>query len=99
MTAQTKSITAQNTFTNLIDVGPGDRAAISLSGTWGATVTLQRRFPGASPAAAKTAWFDVESWSGNIETSYVVDVMSQLRLGVKTGDFTSGTVAARIEEN
>lgn len=84
-----ESITAQNTFTNVMPVRVGLRASVSVSGTFVATVTLQRKLDG-------TNWRDVESWSGEIETTYVVDEPCDLRLGVKTGDFTSGTAVCRL---
>lgn len=83
------SITAQNTFTDAVAVTPGARVAISISGTFDATVTLQRRLDG-------TNWRDVEGWSGEIETSYIADKAGDVRTGVKTGDFTSGTAELLI---
>lgn len=87
--AFSKSVTAENVFTDILPVRTKLRVSVSVSGTFVATVTLQRRLDGAN-------WRDVESWSSEIETTYVVDEPSELRLGVKTGDFTSGTAVCRI---
>ena len=81
------AISAQNTFVGILPVPVGARSSVSISGTFVATVTLQRRLD-------RTNWRDVESWSGPVETTYVADQSCDLRLGVKTGDFTSGTVDA-----
>ncbi|MDP7302789.1 MAG: hypothetical protein QGG09_06785 [Pirellulaceae bacterium] len=64
---------------------------ISLSGTWSATVTLQRSFD------RGTTWLDVQNWTANAEA---VDEESEenvlYRIWCKTGDYTSGTAVARL---
>ncbi|KKL88868.1 hypothetical protein LCGC14_1920400 [marine sediment metagenome] len=85
----TKSITAENVFTDLIQVDKGDTGSISVSGTFVATVTLQRRLDGAN-------WRDIESYTAQTEKDFEVGEGSEIRLGVKTGDYTSGTVEARL---
>ena len=93
----TASITAQNTFTGTIEVtgvGEARRFAISLSGTWSATVTLQRS------VGVTGSWVDVTSFTINQATTYADSLDNQTvfyRLGVKTGDFTSGTVVATLD--
>lgn len=87
--ARDKSVTAQNEFSDPLTVRKDIRVSVSVSGTFVATVTLQRRLDG-------TNWRDVEAWSGEIEGSYVVDEPCDLRIGVKTGGFTSGTAVCRI---
>ena len=89
----TASLTAQNTFSN--GISPTYKGEsflnISISGTFVAIVTLQRSFDGGSN------WVDVDSFSSPIETrlwEYEEDVL--YRLGVKTGNYTSGTVAVRL---
>lgn len=69
---------------------------MGLSGTWDATATLQRRFQKSD--GTFTSWFDIDggSWSGNVQTSYIADEACEVKLGIKTGDFTSGTMEARI---
>lgn len=98
--SQNETVTAgaQNTFTDPMNVGQKNRVSISVSGTFVATVTLQRRFP-STTGDAPTSWADVESWSAGIETTYVPDENQQIRIGVKTGDYTSGSAVARIGQN
>ena len=57
------------------------------------TVTLQRSFDNGS------TWLDVYSTTGNVET--VVDNVESgvlWRLGIKTGNFTSGTAVCRLSQ-
>lgn len=82
-------ITAQNTFTDSLSILPHQRPSLSISGTFDATVTLQRRLDG-------TNWRDVESWNGEIEPDYLSGYTQDIRLGVKTGNFTSGTAVLYI---
>lgn len=84
-----KSVTAENEFTDAMPARTKLRVSISLSGTFVATVTLQRRLNGVD-------WRPVDSWSGEIETTYVVDEPCDLRFGVLTGNFTSGTAVCRL---
>lgn len=84
------SIAAQNTFSDPVAI-TGD-FNLSLSGTWVATVHLQRSYPN-----APTTWFDVASYTANIEDrGFEPETGVQYRVGVKTGNYTSGTVVARI---
>lgn len=92
---QTASITAQNTFTTAIVTPPvprglANKVSVSISGVWVATVTLQRSFDGAT-------FFDVSNFTANAEV--IADEPEPnitYRLGVKTGNFTSGTVVLRL---
>jgi hypothetical protein len=85
-------ITAENTFTDEIrvtGVGSTRGFAIVRAGTWSATVTLQRSIsePG--------DWQDVETYTGNGTKTFNDGLDNQIvfyRIGVKAGDFTSGTV-------
>lgn len=90
MTAVTASITAQNTFTDKIQVI--GHFNLSISGTWAATVTVQRSWDG-------TNWFDVDTFTSNYEGVGFDAEEIWYRVGVKTGDFTSGTVVVRLSEN
>lgn len=92
----TKAISAQNTFSDEIRVfGVGtDRAfTIVRSGTWTATVTLQRSI------GVSGDWTDVTTYTTNATVSFNDALDNQViyyRLGVKTGDYTSGTVDLRM---
>ena len=85
--AVTAAITAQNTFTNPVRLTGAFN--ISISGTFAATVTVQRSFD-------NSAWHDVNSFTGPFEgTGYEPEAM-YYRAGVKTGAFTSGTAVLRV---
>jgi len=76
--------TAQNKFTpSALYNGPVN---VSIAGTFTATVTLQRSFNGG------TTWKDVSTWTAAAETSINHPQQLHYRLGVKTGEFTSGTI-------
>jgi hypothetical protein len=92
----TKSISAQNTFSTAItvtDVGETRRFTVQITGVWVATVTLQRSFDDGS------TWSDVTTYTTNQATTYLDGLDNQTvqyRIGVKTGDFTSGTAAVTL---
>lgn len=92
----TATITAQNTFTSSIRVAgvEGQRAfGITVAGTFTATVTLQ--YSVGEPGN----WVDVTSYTTEQSTSYNDDLDNQIiyyRIGVKTGGFTSGSVAVTL---
>lgn len=82
------SLTAANTFSDVLSIS--GEFSFSLSGTWVATVHVQKRHDGGS-------WLDVDSFSSNSEeigeeSEREVDY----RFGIKAGNFTSGTVVGRI---
>ena len=85
----TRSIAAENLFTD-----PAKLTGffnISLSGAWNATVTVQRSFDQGS------TWFDVETFVGNAqEYGFEPEGGIVYRVGVKTGEYTSGTIVMRL---
>ena len=82
----TKSITAQNVFSDAARV-VDKSLSISVAGIAGGSVVwLQRKVIGGSD------WVDVESYSANTEKNVVSVGAWDYRLGVKTGGFGSGTV-------
>ncbi len=94
----TQSITAQNTFTNAVEVtGVGaDRAmTVVISNTFVATVTLQR-----SLTSSTGPWTDTTStWTAPTTGSFNDGLDNQIawyRIGVKTGDFVSGQVDLQL---
>ena len=89
MTTKAASVTVQDTFTAPLYLHPGARCSISIFGAFTADITLQRKLDG-------TNWRDVETWSLPIETTYIADQTQNVRIGVKTGDYTTGTVEALI---
>lgn len=85
--AVTKSITAQNTFTDPVQLTGNFN--LSISGTFSATVTVQR-------STDNSTWRDVDTFTAPSEdVGYEPEVM-WYRAGVKTGAFTSGTADVRL---
>lgn len=86
-TVASRAIEAQNTFTTAVALS--GYFNVSISGTFVATVTLQR-----SPDNSN--WYDVNSFTAPFE-GVVMDPENMFyRIGVKTGNFTSGTVNVRL---
>jgi hypothetical protein len=97
----TASISAQNTFSNamcilassLTTIPGGNYFNLSLSGTWVATVFIQRSYDNGN------TWMDVKSYTSNAEdTGYEPETGVCYRFGVKTGGYTSGTVVGRLSQ-
>lgn len=95
----TASITAQNTFTNAIEVdGVGAQRTFTLtitglSGT-GSTTTLQR-----SLVSDTGPWTDYASYTTNQSTTVNDALDNQIiwyRIGVKTGDYVAGTIVPTL---
>lgn len=94
------SATAQNTFTNAIKVeGVGTQRVFSYTvtgiSTTGSTATLQRSLVGDSGP-----WTDVVgSLTTNVTSTFNDALDNQIawyRIGVKTGDYSSGTIALSL---
>ena len=88
-TSATASITAQNTFTTPVTVE--GYFNLSISGTFSATVTVQRSYDGVN-------WHDVDSFNAPAEEVGFEPESIPYRIGVKTGNYTSGTVVIRLGE-
>lgn len=87
-----ESISAQNTWSDGISFAVGI-FDLSISGTFTATITLQRSFNGGS------SWHDVETFTQAVEA--VVDNADNTvkwRIGVATGDYTNGTAEVRLSQ-
>lgn len=82
-------ITAANTFTTPVLIQPGNTFDISISGTFVATVVLQR-------SKDQTTWLDVASFTAPSEQTGSAGSAWYFRLGVKTGGFTSGPVSVDL---
>lgn len=96
LTVQSKSIGAQNTFSDATWLAPG-LATVALSGTWSATVTLQVATDGhegtqGNPPGTPSTWVDVDTFTSGGVHILEVGSTAHYRFGVKTGDYTSGTV-------
>lgn len=84
-----KSITAQSTWSDELTIKQLEQIAVSISGTFSATVTLQRKIDG-------TNWRVVKTYTAAAEETYYADKAGRLRIGVDTGDYTSGTVVVYL---
>ncbi len=91
------SLTAEDQFTDPIRVTGATAAqrtfTFTISDTWTATVTLQRS------VGDDSSWVDVTTYTGNTTVNYNDALDNQIiyyRLGIKTGDFTSGTAVFAI---
>ena len=86
-----RSVTGENQFTDAVKLN--GYFNLSISGSWVATVTLQRSFDLGS------TWFDVDQRSNNIQ-EYGLEPEDKVlyRIGVKAGDYTEGTVVLRLSQ-
>jgi len=90
------NVTAQDTWSDYIRVaGVATERAVTIirSGTWTATITLQRSI------GAPGDWTDVTTYTTNGTISYNDALDNQIiyyRIGVAVGDYTSGTVVLRM---
>lgn len=107
-------ITAQNTFTDWITPKTQMAAGanlpghldLSCSGTFVATVTVQKRYfsGNSSSDLTYTDEIDVYEFTNESEldemngTIFSYSNRVQFRVGVKPGDFTSGTVNLRLDQ-
>lgn len=95
---QTVVVTAQNTFTSpsikVTGVGSARDLAITVTGTWVATVTLQQSI------GVDGNWADLSSYTTNQAALPFNDGLDNqivyYRIGVKTGGYTSGTATCQI---
>ena len=86
-----RSVTNENQFTDPAEII--GYFNVSISGTWDATITAQRSFDFGS------TWFDVKEWTDNIqEYGFEPERDVQYRIGVKTGDYSSGTPVLRLSQ-
>jgi hypothetical protein len=88
---RTRSITAENLYTDAVEIV--GYFNISISGTWVGTVTVQRAFDGGS------TWFDVATFTANTqEYGFEPERVVHYRVGIKTGEFTSGQADVRLSQ-
>lgn len=85
------SISAENTFTDAIQLDAGESVITQLNGAWEATVTLQRSLDEGA------TWLDYHTFTANTSTTWTEAQDGVFyRIGVKTGDHTDGTVSAEL---
>ena len=63
---------------------------LSISGTFSATVTVQRSFDKGS------TWLDIDSFTSATEEVGFEPETVKYRVGVKSGDYTSGSIVVRL---
>lgn len=87
-----KSITAENQFSDWISVDKNQRFSMNIKGTFSARVTMQKSYDGG------TTTFDdeVTFTKPTNEIGLPQAEAAAFRVGVKTGDFVSGTVDVRM---
>lgn len=88
---ESRSVGAENLFTNSIEADSNDSIIIEITGTWAGQVTVQRSTDNGEN------WLDLYYYTDNITTTtteYEDDVL--YRIGIKTGDYTSGTAAIAV---
>ena len=94
--AVTANVTAADVYTDPIRVtgiASGRTFGITVSGTWTATVTLQRS------VGAIGAWVDVANYTVNQSTTLSDTLDNQIiyyRIGVKPANYTSGTAVCSL---
>lgn len=96
-----KTVTAQNEFTDHIHIMDNERGFldVSISGiAGGSIVTLQRAFD-AEKGSASATWKDVKTYSEDTE-EIIEDYGHEIayRLGIKTGEFGSGSTLLRLSQ-
>lgn len=85
-----KDITVENTYSDWVNM-PAGMWNFALWGTWVATVTVQTSFD------EGTTIIDVDTFDENgVYLGECPETGVWWRFGVKTGDFTSGTVEGRL---
>ena len=91
MDVVTKTISAQNTFSDALSLR-GD-FSLSISGLSDSTVTVQRSFD------AGSTWADVDTFTSSYEGNGYDAVGAQYRAGIKSGAYGSDTVVVSLREN
>ncbi len=97
----TATLTGADQFTDddsmrVIGVGNTRIFDIDITGTWVATITLQRSIDETG------AWVDVTTYTTNQDTTHDDGLDNQIafyRIGIKTGDYTSGTPTVTLENS
>ena len=88
----TADLTAHETGCTWVQIDKGG-FNFSLSGTWAATVHLQRTFDrGTTP-------LDIDSFTANTELVGTEPEGCMYRFYIKNGNYTSGTVEGRISQH
>ena len=84
----TVTVSAENQWTDWIEMVKNETRALSISDVTNSTVTLQRRLDGTTAVA-------VDTWTVDAEEDYYASARQAIRLGVATGDY--GTDSPQLE--
>ena len=84
------------TFTTALIMGRDKSFNISISGTFAATVFLQRCNRGDDPTVAAN-WKDVTSYTAPIEEVGYTGGRAWFRIGVKNGGYSSGSAVVLVD--
>ena len=90
-TIASKTITAENTFTDPVNLTGFFN--LSITGTFVGTITVQRSFDN------KVTWQDVDTFTKPTEDWGMEPEVCWYRVGVKTGEFTSGSIGIRLGQD
>lgn len=90
----TKTISAQNTFTDAVLIRAG-YFSLSIQGLTDSTVTVQKSYD----QDTITNWEDVDTFTASSEEVGFEPEAVYYRAGIKTGDYGSDTVTIRIGYN
>ena len=90
-TIASKTITAGNSFTDPVKLTGFFN--LSISGTFVATITVQRSFDN------QVTWQDVDTFTAPTEDYGMEPEVCWYRAGVKSGDFTSGSIVVRLGQD
>lgn len=85
-------ISAQNTYSDALLIKREFNFSL-ISSSFVGTVTLQRRFN------SSDSWRDVATYTSDFEGWDVQPGGAQYRFGVKTGEYTSGSITGRISNS
>lgn len=89
-TIASKTISAQNTFTDAVQINGWFN--LSISGTFVANVVVQRSID-------NTNWMDVNTFTASFEGTGMEPEVMWYRVGIKTGGYTSGSVVVRLGQD
>ena len=78
---------AQNTWSDSIKIVGSFN--LSISGTFAGTVTVQRSEDG-------TTWRNTDTWTAPAEEVGYDPILNYYRVGIATGEYTSGTAVASL---
>ena len=89
------TITAENQFTNWLKLNRLETIFIEITGTFTADIKMQYSFDGgATINDTKGAYTEAE-----LQSTTPAPHSISYRIGVKTGDFTSGTINLRLSKD